>query len=182
MVAVLLPFFSGQTVLLRIGPLALRQEGCLELLLIATRFLSILTTGLILFGSAPFLTTIKALRALGLPPILADMTLFSYRYIYEIGDDLETMETAMGLRGFRVRRFDGRSLGVLASLAGSILVRSYEQSERIYKAMVLRGYGRPVRSPDGFQVRPQDVAGLVVILIVAAGFVAAEIFLRRFGG
>ena len=182
MVAVLLPFFSGQTILLRIGPLALRQEGCLELLLIATRFLSILTTGLILFGTAPFLTTIKALRALGLPPILADMTLFSYRYIYEIGDDLETMETAMGLRGFRVRRFDGRSLGVLASLAGSILVRSYEQSERIYKAMILRGYGRPVRSPDGFRVRPQDVAGLVVTLIVAAGFVAAEIFLRRFGG
>lgn len=181
-VAILLPFFSGSTVLVRIGPLALRQEGCLELLPILAKFVSILTVGLVLFGTAPFLTTIKAMRALGLPAILADMTLFSYRYIYEIGDDLETMETAMGLRGFRVRRFDGRSLGVLASLAGSILVRSYEQSERIYKAMVLRGYGRPVRSPDGFQVRPQDVAGLVVTLLVAAGFVAAEVLLRRFGG
>lgn len=194
MMAVLLPFLSGQTVLLRIGPLALRQEGCLHLLLIVARFVSILTAGLVLFGVAPFLTTIKAMRALGLPPVLADMTLFSYRYIYEIGADLETMETAMGLRGFRARRF-GRGavtaplggdapplLGVLASLAGSILVRSYEQSERIYKAMVLRGYGRPVCSPDGFQVRPQDVAGLAVVILVAAGFVAAEILLRRFGG
>ena len=27
------------------------------------------------FGSGPFLTTIKAMRALGLPAILADMTL-----------------------------------------------------------------------------------------------------------
>ncbi|MDY6878460.1 MAG: cobalt ECF transporter T component CbiQ [Chloroflexota bacterium] len=193
LMAVLLPFLSGQTVLLRVGPLALRQEGCLDLLLLVIRFLSILTTGLVLFGVAPFLTTIKTLQTLGLPAVLADMMLFSYRYIYEIGDDLERMETAMRLRGFRARRSGGgavaASLGgvipplrVLASLAGSILVRSYERSERIYKAMVLRGYGRATRSREDFQVSPRDVAGLVVVLLVAAGFVAAEIILRRLGG
>ena len=182
MMAVLLPFLSGQTVLLRIGPLALRQEGCLELLLIGVRFVCILTAGLILFGSAPFLTTIKAMRALGLPPILADMTLFSYRYIYEIGDDLETMETAMRLRGFRGGAVSASLLGTLAALAGSILVRSYEQSERVYKAMSLRGYGRPTRPRDGFQIRRRDVIALCLVLLVAAGFVAAEILFRRFGG
>lgn len=182
MMAVLLPFLSGQTIIARLGPLALRQEGCLALLLIVVRFVCILTAGLILFGAAPFLTTIKAMRSLGLPPILADMTLFSYRYIYEIGDDLETMETAMGLRGFRPRRAIGRALVVLASLAGSILVHSYEQSERVYKAMILRGYGRSPRRHDEFQTRPRDVIALVVVLLVAAGFVAAEILFRRFGG
>ena len=182
MTAVLLPFLSGQTVIARLGPLALRQEGCLDLLLIVVRFVCILTAGLILFGAAPFLTTIKAMRALGLPAILADMTLFSYRYIYEIGDDLETMETAMGLRGFRPRRASSRALEVLASLAGSILVRSYEQSERVYKAMVLRGYGQPTRSRDEFPVRPCDVVALVAALVVAVGFIAVEILLRGFGG
>ena len=182
MMAVLLPFLSGQTVLLRIGPLALRQEGCLDLVLIVARFGCILTVGLILFGTASFSTTIKAMRALGLPPILADMTFFSYRYIYEIGNDLEAMETAMGLRGFREHRLDGRSLGVLAALAGSILVRSYEQSERVYKAMILRGYGQPTRPIDDFQVRRRDAASLVVALIVAAGFVATEVLFRQFGG
>jgi len=187
-VAVLLPFLSGSTVILRIGSLALRQEGCLDLLLIVTKFVSILTTGLVLFGTAPFLAIIKAMRALGLPPVLADMTLLSYRYLYEIGDDLETMETAMGLRGFRARR-SGRGghkamplLGVLASLAGTILVRSYEQSERVYKAMVLRGYGHSPRPRDEFQACPRDVVGLGGVLVLAAGFVAAEIFFRRFGG
>ena len=179
---VLLPFLSGQTVLLRIGPLSLRQEGCLDLLLIVARFVCILTTGLILFGTAPFLTTIKAMRALGLPSILADMTLFSYRYIYEIGADLETMETAMGLRGFRARHIGSRTLGVLASLAGSIVVRSYEQSERVYKAMVLRGYGRSPRLPENHSVHARDVVALCVTLVIAAGFVAADVLLRRFGG
>lgn len=180
--AVLLPFLAGRTVILRIGPFALRQEGCLNLLLIVAKFVSILTVGLVLFGTAPFLTTIKAMRALGLPPILADMTLFSYRYIYEIGDDLETMEKAMGLRGFRARRLGGRTLSVLASLAGSILVRSYEQSERVYKAMVLRGYGRSPHAQEVFEAKPCDAIALCVALLVAAGFVAAEILFRRFGG
>jgi len=182
MMAVLLPFLSGSTVILRIGPLALRQEGCLAVLLIVVKFVCILTTGLVLFGTAPFLTSIKAMRALGLPPILGDMTLLSYRYLFEIGDDLGTMETAMGMRGFRARRLGGRTLGVLASVAGSLLVRSYEQSERVYKAMVLRGYGRARLAPDEFQVGPGDLVGLGGALLGAAAFVAAEILLRGFGG
>jgi cobalt/nickel transport system permease protein len=181
MMAVLLPFLSGRTVIMRIGPLALREEGCLDLLLIAVKFASILTTGVVLFGTVPFVTTIKAMRGLGLPAILTDITLFSYRYIYEIGDDLEMMETAMGLRGFRGRH--PGSLGILASLAGSILVRSYEQSERVYKAMILRGHGdRPTRPSDDFQTCAGDVAALSAVLLIAAGFVATEIILRRCGG
>jgi len=169
MVGVLLPFLSGQTVLFRLGPLALREEGCLDLLLIAVKFVSILTTGLVLFGTTPFVTSIKAMRALGLPPILADMTLLSYRYIHEIGGDLEAMEVAMRLRGFRGRR--PRGLGVLASLAGSILVRSYERADRVYRAMILRGYDGPNRPSEDFQTRPGDWAGLLAALLVAIGFV-----------
>ncbi len=181
-VALLLPFLSGSTVVARIGPLALRQEGCLALLVIVVKFVSILTTGLVLFGTAPFLTTIKAMRALGLPSILADMTLFSYRYLYEVGDDLQVMQTAMGLRGFRAHCPGGRTLGTLASLAGSLLVRSYEQSERVYKAMMLRGYGRAPRLRHEFQARLRDVIALGGVLVVAAGFVAVEISLRGLGG
>jgi cobalt/nickel transport system permease protein len=176
--AVVLPFLSGSTVILRAGPVALRQEGLLDLLLIAVKFVSILTISLVLFGSAPFLTTIKAMLSLGLPSLLADMTLLSYRYIYEIGDDLGRMETAMRLRGFHAQRLSGRALSILASLAGSILVRSYERSERIYRAMVLRGYGQAPRRQDEFQARPGDVIGAGGVILIAAWFVAAEIFLR----
>jgi cobalt/nickel transport system permease protein len=181
-VAILLPFLSGHTVLFRLGPLAVRQEGLLELILVVAKFAAIMTTALVLFGTAPFLTTIKAMRALGLPPVLADMTLLSYRYLFEIGDDLTTMQTAMGLRGFQGRGLRRRTLGVLAALAGSILVRSYERSERIYHAMVLRGYGRSPRPRDEFCARPQDLLGLGLTVVISAGFVAAELMLRRAGG
>lgn len=176
--ALILPFLSGSTVVFRLGPLAVRQEGCQELLRVVAKFTSILTLTLVLFGTAPLLSTIKAMRSLGLPPILADMTLLSYRYIYEIGGDLARMERGMRLRGFRPLRADGRTLGNLAGLVGSLLVRSTERSERVYKAMVLRGYGQSGLAPEEMAHDTRDVLLLSGALLLAAGFVVLEVILR----
>ena len=176
-VVLILPFVSGETVLMSFGPLDVKREGLLAVLLIATKFFSILTLGLVLFGSAPFLTAIKAMRALGLPAILTDITLLSFRYLFEIGDYLGKMQIAMRLRGFRERRLSGRGFATLAWLGGSILVRSYEQSEQVYKAMILRGYGSGAHAESEFSSSARDVIMLVSILLVAIGFVLGDILL-----
>ncbi|HMR67760.1 MAG TPA: CbiQ family ECF transporter T component, partial [Anaerolineae bacterium] len=66
----------------------------------------------------------------------------------------------------------------LAILAGSLLVRSYERSERIYKAMILRGYGRAKISYEEFQARPYDLQVMALMIAVATGFVIAELAAR----
>jgi cobalt/nickel transport system permease protein len=190
-IILLLPFLSGETVIWQWGALTVRQEGCIAVLLIVCRFFCILTLGLILLNTSPFLTTIKAMRSLGLPALIADMTLLTYRYLYEIADNLTTMQTAMRLRGFGQRRRSGipflpslRNLKLLASLAGTLLIRSYERSERLYKAMRLRGYGNSPKKAQNagnqliFQVmsnHSHSLAALGCVLLVAAGFVIAEI-------
>lgn len=177
-IALLLPFTVGGTILYQVGFLALRQEGLVALALIATRFFCILTISLILFGTAPFLTTVKAMRSLGLPPVLTDMTLLTYRYIEQFGEDLATMQTAMRLRGFRATQLSRRNLKILASLAGTLLVRSYEQSQQVYKAMILRGYGRDRQHPHRRQqakMRIEDGIVLGITALIAAGFVIAEV-------
>ena len=171
----ILPFLSGETVLASIGPLDLREEGLLSALLIAVRFISILTIGIVLFGTAPLLTSIKAMRALGLPGILADMTFLFLRYLHEIGGDLRRMQISMTLRGFRQDRFSARALRILAWLSGSILVRSYERSDSVYKAMILRGYGHGPRPRDEFKARTWDFAALGFIVLLAAVFVTGDI-------
>ena len=171
----ILPFISGHTVVMSIGPLDVRQEGLISVLLIATRFLCILTVGLVIFSTAPFLTTIKAMRALGLPAILTDMILLAFRYLYEIGGDLQRMETSMRLRGFREQRFSRHGLGVLAWLGGSILVRSYERSEWVYKAMIVRGYGSGPRLKDEFRASTCDLILLSVTILLAAAFIVGDI-------
>lgn len=181
---VLLPLTVGETVLAQWGWLTLRQEGLMATLLIVGRFLSILTLGFILLGTTPFLTLLHAMRSLGLPTILADMTLLSYRYLFEIAAMLATMQQAMRLRGFghkrqRWLRINRQTMEQLAMLAGNLLIRSYEQSDRVYRAMRLRGYGYGTKSVVGQSAAAQPCAlswGLTgVVLAAAITFVIAEL-------
>lgn len=153
----LLPFVSGSTELWRLGPLAIRQEGIGNAVVIASRFICIITVTLVLFGTAPFLTSIKALRSLGVPDILADMILLTYRYLFEMADTLAAMRTAIRLRGFDGSKFNRKNLNTLAALIGSLLVRSYEQAEQVYKAMVLRGYGTGRVAASQMRIRTGDL-------------------------
>ncbi|NJR58491.1 MAG: cobalt ECF transporter T component CbiQ [Cyanobacteria bacterium CRU_2_1] len=168
-IVVVLPFLSGETVIWQWGWLTVRQEGCWAVLLIACRFLAILITGFVLLGTTPFLTLVKAMRSLGLPVILADMTLLSYRYLYEIAGNLATMRQAMRLRGFRSQskseRFFIPNIGNLrrfASLTGTLFIRSYEQSERIYKAMRLRGYGNARVNHSAIASTPKSFSAIIL--------------------
>ncbi|MGB3614579.1 MAG: cobalt ECF transporter T component CbiQ [Elainellaceae cyanobacterium] len=209
-IVVLLPWQSGETILWQWGVLALRQEGLIAVLLIACRFLCIITAGLVLLGTMSFLTTIKAMRALGLPTVLSDMTLLTYRYLFEVTENLQTMQRAMGLRGFssghhgprhplgarpegrhgsshshghRWRIPSIRDVNRLASLTGTLFIRSYEQSELIYKAMRLRGYGSRYRlklaaifSPAAGDLPPRvSFAAAATTILMAIALVVLEI-------
>jgi cobalt/nickel transport system permease protein len=186
----LLPFVSGPTVLWQGGIVTVYQEGCLSLLLIAGRFLAIMTLSLILFGTAPFLTLIKAMRSLGIPPVLTDMMLLSYRYLYDMAGNLTRMQQSMRLRGFgsgshqagrqgRSLPFipNGSTLMTLSALIGSLLVRSYEQSERVYKAMHLRGYGARSAAPVPWTQTADraSILGLGLCCLTAASLLGLQI-------
>jgi cobalt/nickel transport system permease protein len=192
-IILLLPFLSGQTVIWQWGWLTVRQEGLLAMLLVACRFLCIMTLTIVLLGTTPFLTTIKAMRSLGLPAILTDMTLLTYRYLHDITEMFATMQQAMRLRGFRSHSrskwFKRSDLQQFATLTGTLLIRSYEQSERVYKAMQLRGYGSSQqsgssqlnRSQPASQISKQSMTwhqvGLAASLAIALSFVVINFFL-----
>lgn len=186
MVIFFLPFLSGETVIWQWGILSLKQEGCMAALLISCRFLCILTLSLILLGTTPFLSLVKALRSLGLPATLSDMMLLTYRYLHDIGQDLHTMQRAMQLRGFQSERpgsgFSWAHWSRYASLVGTLLIRSYEQSERVYQAMRLRGYGRlPIpdaTSKDRSALMQADAVYLIAVLTLAAGFILVQLALH----
>lgn len=184
---VVLPLTVGDTVLGQWGWLTLRQEGLQATMLIVGRFLSILTLGFILLGTTPFLTLLQAMRSLGLPTILADMTLLSYRYLFEIAAMLSTMQQAMRLRGFGQRRqrwlrVNGQTMQQLAMLAGNLLIRSYEQSDRVYRAMRLRGYGYggKVAVGQSAAAQPGTLSWVLAAAVLAAAvsLVIAEGLLR----
>jgi len=174
-VVLILPLTSGESVLFEWGLLAVRQEGLLAMTLVVSRFVCILTLGFVLLGTTPFVALLRSLRSLGLPALLTDMTLLTYRYLFETADMLGTMQRSMRLRGFghtkrRWFSLHKQDMQRLVGLLGTLLIRSYERSEKIYTAMRLRGYGRLKRPPI------QDRAGVNSLFLTGVTVAAALFF------
>jgi cobalt/nickel transport system permease protein len=176
-IVLILILLSDGDVAASLGPFDLHEDGLFSALLIAIRFVSILTLVLVLFGTSPFLKTIKAMRALRLPAILADMALLTFRYLNELGDDLRRMRVSMKMRGFKSKHLSIRGLRTLAWVGGSLLVHSYERADTVYKAMILRGYGNTPRLKQEFKSTFGDWLALAALLAIAAGFVAGDLLL-----
>ncbi len=139
-IAVMVLLFSAGEPMWTWSIFSITYEGVASFLLLSIRFVSILLLVIVLFGTSSFHDILRAMSSLGLPSILADMTTFTYRYIHELSLDMQRMRMAVNMRGFKggIRH----TLPVMASLSGTLLFRSYEQSERVYQAMCLRGYGQ----------------------------------------
>lgn len=177
-IVVSLPFLSGSTVLASLGPISIKQEGVMAALIIAVRFVCIITLSLLIFSTDTLVNTLKGMIGLRMPPILADMVLLTYRYIFDLSASFRTTQTAVRLRGFQNNKLSGGKLNTLAALMGNLIVRSYEQSERVYKAMILRGYGMTDANPAALTSTLTDKLWLAAILLLAIGLVSAQLFLN----
>ncbi|MCT4596451.1 MAG: energy-coupling factor transporter transmembrane protein EcfT [Vallitalea sp.] len=131
--------FSKGTPLFQIEQLIITVEGLSRFIIINMRFICIFTLVFILFSTTPILVVLETLRLMKIPDIIVDIIFFSYRYIYEIDKDMQLMRQAMFTRGYNPRKW--KSIIEITYLFGNLLVRSFEQSTRIYNSMILRGYG-----------------------------------------
>ena len=133
-----------------------------------------MTLAFVMLDTDTFYRTIEALRALRFPDLMADMVLLTYRYLFVVGDFFGRMQTAARLRGFQGKLLSVRALSTLAALTGHMLIRSYEQSERVYKAMVLRGYGNTDIRPKLFQATRTDQRKLLGAIFVALSIIVIQ--------
>lgn len=107
-------------------------------------FLAIILRGVMAVGAVAVVTEgigfraiCYALRRLGVPKLFTEQLLFLHRYLFVIVEEAEDMSRA------RLARSGGRSglrLRVWATLIGTLLIRSIDRAERIYRAMLARGY------------------------------------------
>lgn len=103
---------------------------------------------ILLTATTPIRDLLWALAALRLPRLLVSTIGFMVRYLFVLADEGARMLQA---RASRAVRSPGRgpSLGwrgwTAGSMVGTLFLRSLERSERVYSAMLSRGYdGRPV--------------------------------------
>jgi len=171
---IFLPFSSGGEVLISIWIFNIYKEGILLSLLISIKLISIIILINIMISTATFRDTAAALRTLKIHDKMLNIILFTYRYFFVFFEALRKMKIALTLRGSG-KRSTVKSLGTSANLAGSIIVRSYEQTERIYEAMLLRGYSGRIVSSKIFIIRGADIFLALIIIIIPLAVLFADI-------
>ncbi|MFJ3839043.1 cobalt ECF transporter T component CbiQ [Streptomyces sp. NPDC090054] len=92
----------------------------------------------VLASTTELRSLLLGLQRLKLPPLLVQIASFMIRYGDVITGELRRMSIARRSRGFEAHGI--RHWGVLAKTAGALFIRSYERGERVYLAMVSRGY------------------------------------------
>ncbi|MGD8821747.1 MAG: cobalt ECF transporter T component CbiQ [Anaerolineales bacterium] len=122
-----------------------------------------------------------ALSALRLPNSLVAVIGFMYRYLFVMADEALRMLRARSARAPHVPGGSRPSVvwqgRVAGAMVGSLFLRALDRSERIYAAMVSRGYDGHMRTMQHFQMRASDWAILLVIFVAAA----APVLFLRFG-
>jgi cobalt/nickel transport system permease protein len=101
-----------------------------------------------------------ALSALRFPRSLIATIRFMYRYLFVLADEALRMLRARASRSPRIKGSARPSIfwqgRVTGSMVGSLFLRSIERSERIYEAMLSRGYDGQMRSLVHFKMNHLD--------------------------
>lgn len=131
-------------------------------LTVAAALLLIATTGMERLGAA--------LRMIRIPKLFVMQLLLTYRYITVLME-----ETARTLRAYALRAPGHKGVQPKAwgSLTGQLLLRTLDRAQRVYQAMVLRGFTGEYHTGASLLFSWQDfvyVAGWCIFFLVARMF------------
>ena len=132
---------------------------------------------LLLSFTTPFPDLVEALRRLRVPRLLVAIIGFMYRYLAVLSGEASRLNRARLSRSAVVAGRSGGSIrwraGVVGGMVGSLFLRSYERSERVYAAMQARGFDGEFRSMGGRALTATDwtsfaiVAAAIVVFVIA---------------
>lgn len=157
-----------------VGPVSLSFDGLRIGAATAMKGNTIVLAVMALIGSMPPVTLGHGLDHLRVPAKLSHLFLFTVRYVEVLADEYRRLRAAMKVRGFRARpnRHTYRSLGYLA---GMMLIRALERSERIEDAMKCRGFRGRFYLLDHFTLSRRDIPLALGMAICLGLMIALEL-------
>ena len=165
----------------QIGSCAI-SGGWVSFASILLRFALTVTAALVLVCCTGIQRLCAGLERLGLPRVLAVQILFLYRYFFVIGDEGARMLRSVAIRSAGARALPWRLYG---TLAGHLLLRAMDRANRVYRAMLARGFDGEVRVLRPTAPGWRDAAfaaGWALFFLAARRWNLAEAMGRLFGG
>ncbi|HET7143668.1 MAG TPA: cobalt ECF transporter T component CbiQ [Anaerolineales bacterium] len=137
------------------------DAGLLRFVSIIIRSWLSVQIALLLVAVTRFPDLIHALEHLRVPAILTTIIAFLYRYLFVLTDEVYRLLRA---RDSRSAASTGKRSGrgvvwrarVAGNMAGQLFLRSYERSDRIYNAMLSRGYTGHLYTLNPHEMKSRD--------------------------
>lgn len=139
---------------LPLGPwsIPIRGEGVVRFLSVLLKSWLSLQAAILLVGTTSFPELLAGMRALGVPRFFVMTFGLMWRYMFLLADEAirmlrarEARSVAPAERGRRVGGTLAWRAQVTGRMVGTLFLRTLERGERIYMAMVARGYDGEVR-------------------------------------
>jgi cobalt/nickel transport system permease protein len=136
-VALFVPFVrAGDKV--HLGPLALSRDGLTTCAAVSSKATLGTVSAVLLGATTTFPDVLHALERMRAPRLLTLIAAFMYRYLFVIGGEVRRMRVALAARGYRPRQ--ALQAAALGRVATALFLRAFERGERVYVAMLARGY------------------------------------------
>ena len=156
-----------------LGPLTLipTDYGLVKFGSILLRSWLSVQVAILLVATTRFPDMIHAFEHLRVPTVLTMVVSFLYRYLFVLSDEVLRLLRARQSRSASVPGYkSGRSVfwraRVTGSMAGQLFLRSYERSDRIYNAMLARGYTGQLRTLNPHVMKAGDWAFAVLAILI----------------
>lgn len=126
----------------------------------------------LLVATTPFPDILHAMRHLRVPSLMTVILAFTYRYLLVLSDEALRLIRARDARSARLpaRKGGGSILWrakIVGNVAGQLFLRSLERSDRIYHAMLSRGYQGRFLTMHLHKLSPVDwIAGAVSLIVL----------------
>ena len=169
MIAIFVPFFREGEVAgsynIWLWQLSVTYSG-LQILtnILIKAWLSVLSL-IWLTSTTSFPLLMHGLEQLRRPRVMIMILSFMYRYIFVIVDETMRMKQARDSRNFGGGRL--WQIRTIGNMIGTLFIRSYEKGERVYAAMVARGFeghSRPLKKLNF--MRADALFGIVLSLVL----------------
>ncbi len=166
MVTLFIPFMEGGGGSYNLWGLTLHRSGLIVLFNVSVKAFFGVAALTLLTSATPFNELMDGLKQMGVPKIFITTASFMYRYIFVVVNEAMRMKRARDSRNFEGKWiWQTRTIG---HMIATLFLRSYERGERIYSAMLSRGYDGEVKSLGKHPIVFKDVVFITLIISLAA--------------
>ncbi len=170
--AITLPFTIVGQPIAQIGSLTISDEGSVRFLSILIKSWVSVQIALLLPATTRFTDLLWAMRELRIPKPLVGIVSFMYRYLFVFADEALRLLRARAARSAMIDNKGGGSLWwrgkIAGGMVGNLALRAFERSERIYDAMISRGFQDEIKILAPPHITNRDLIFLIAWLIYLA--------------